>query len=46
MWFRSNQFLVQDVNNLLYVVSTDNWKTVEVLDNRLAALEKFALLYV
>ena len=38
MWFRSDQSLVQDVNNLLYIVSTDKWKSVEVLarDNQLS----------
>lgn len=36
--------LVQDIDNLLYIVSTDNWKTVEVLDNQLRALTRFTLL--
>lgn len=36
--------LVQDIDNLLYIVSTDNWKTVEVLDNQFRALTRFTLL--
>ena len=36
----------KDIDNLLYVVSTDNWTTVEVLDNQLRALTRFTLLCV
>lgn len=43
---QSHQSLVQDINNLLYAVSTDNWKTVEVMNNQLRPLTRFTLLCV
>ncbi|KIM77705.1 hypothetical protein PILCRDRAFT_11794 [Piloderma croceum F 1598] len=35
----------KDIKNLLYVVSTDNWKTVEVRNNQLVALATFSHIY-
>ena len=44
--FWSTQWPVPGIDNILYVVSTDNWQTVDILDNKLVVLASFGLLCV
>ena len=44
--FWSTQWPVPGIGNILYVVSTDNWQTVDILDNKLLVVASFDLLCV
>ena len=44
--FWSTQWSVPGIDNILYVVSTDNWQTVDILDNKLVVVASFGLLCV
>ena len=44
--FWSTQWSVPGIDNILYVVSTDNWRTVDILDNKLVVVASSGLLCV
>jgi len=44
--FWSTQCPVPGIDNLLYAVSTDNWRTIDILDNKLVVVANFGLLCV
>ena len=44
--FWSAQWSVPGIDNILYAVSTDNWRTVDIMDNKLVVVASFGLLCV